>query len=73
MTELERLYGRYITMGKSLVHGRKYTIAKWFAGYRFVVMCDNVPILTVRDDNSIQIIRPEGEKAARQLQKVNMA
>ena len=73
MTEIERIYGKYILQGKPLVRGKKYEIGRWFSGYKFVVMCDNAPILAVRDDGSSEVIRKEGEKALRQLQKVNIA
>ena len=73
MTEVQRLYGRYIAKGKTLVTGKKYSLGKWYTGYKFVVMCDNAPILACRDDGSMEIIRAEGEKIASQLQKLNMA
>ncbi|MBP3781705.1 MAG: hypothetical protein J6I68_00490 [Butyrivibrio sp.] len=73
MTEIERIYGRYIAQGKSLVRGRKYEIGKWYPGYKFVVMCDNAPILAVKCDGSAEVIRPAGEKVLKQLQKVNIA
>ncbi|MCR5670141.1 MAG: hypothetical protein K6G10_03980 [Butyrivibrio sp.] len=73
MSEIERIYGKYIAMGRALVSGRKYTIAKWYRGYRFVVMCDNAPILAVRDNGSPEIIRPLGEKVYSQLKNCIVA
>lgn len=72
MCELKRIYDRY-SKGVSLVSGRKYTIGKWYAGYRFVVLTGNVPVLAVKEDGSSEVIRPLGEKVLMQLHKLNIA
>ena len=68
MSEIVRLYERY-SKGLPIVKGRRYEMAKWYNGYRFVVMVKNVPILAVRDDGSAQIIREDGAEAYSKLKQ----